>query len=487
MNFSLKSSLLCLSAMLCSLPIHAADRALIVGVGEYRDARANLPGIDLDVAMMRNVAENLGFSKENIKILRDRDATAKGIEQAIDTWLVKGTQKNDRALFYFSGHGTNIPDTNGDEDDGADEVLVAHDVEGFRLAGGEPSLRNVVVDDDFNRWLKRIPSQHVLVLIDACNSGTATKGFSLVGSKAIKLRTRGEPVETKTKSYVYPGMPLASKDFGSLATDTKQFAENFVAISAAQDDEFAQASSRGSIFTMSIEKIVSHSVANNIDLSPKQMLEFSEGFIRQVITEVPGFSPKDLFHPALSGNPALAQKPLRYRAASSGPGPMWQQMETLAKKGQSFALSLNHRDGQYKAEVDTITLKMEFPANVQGYYLNIVTVDNRDNATVLYPNQFSPGNNVISGKTFNFPTQAGNFDFVALPPYGKAMIVALVTRKPLNLYTEGSGNIDDQKQYLIDDAFASVSVSGLEGAKAAGVRAKAKDLYSAKVIFNTVR
>ena len=50
----------------------AADRALIVGVGKFADSRMDLPGIDLDVRLMQEVAERLGFTK--IRTLTDAAA-----------------------------------------------------------------------------------------------------------------------------------------------------------------------------------------------------------------------------------------------------------------------------------------------------------------------------------------------------------------------------------------------------------------------------
>lgn len=467
------------------LPANAANRALLVGIGEYRNPEANLSGIDLDIEAMERVAEYMGFKPDEIKVLENHQATAKGIEAGIQEWLVNGVKSGDRALFYYSGHGTNIPDLNNDEPDDVDEVLVAYDVEGYRLPDGRPSLRNVVVDDRFNQLLKAIPSSNVLVLIDACNSGTATKALNL-GTKAIQYRTLGGNVGTRAKSYTYPGMPMGGKGFGEMATDRKG-GDNFIAVSAAQDDEYAQATPQGSLFTLAIEHRVAHAKEKDANVTASDLLEFSRAFIRKAVEELPHLSMSDLFKPALSGNMNLANKPLIYRPDNSGAtgqgGPIWRKLEELSKKGQAFKLAMNKTT--YKLD-DLITLSINLPSQVQGYYLNILTVDSRDQGNILYPNQFAPGNNRVSGKTFEFPKNAGDFEFFAMPPTGKAMIVALLTKEPLNLYQKAGGSLDSNKSYVMDDVFARVSAATIANAKAAGVRQRSSsDFYTAKVEFVT--
>jgi len=140
----------------------AENRALIIGVGKYRIENASLPGIEQDVENMVKIAQQIGFTGNQIKVLRDADATLVNIENAINTWLIQGVKPSDRVLMYFSGHGSYIPDENGDEDDETDEVLLPYDTEQT-----EKGLKNALVDDRFGELLAKIPSKEVFVLIDA--------------------------------------------------------------------------------------------------------------------------------------------------------------------------------------------------------------------------------------------------------------------------------------------------------------------------------
>ena len=179
----------------------AGDRALLVGVGKYRNPRANLSGIDLDIRMMKDMAHLMGFSDSQIKVIENERATASNVETAINEWLVKGAGSGDRVLFYFSGHGSQIPDRNGDEEDKSDEALVLHDVRVVQESGRK-TLKGVLVDDRFHQLLGKMRSRNILVLLDCCHSGTATKGLS--------LETRSIQVDqAMVKFFYYEGMPEA--------------------------------------------------------------------------------------------------------------------------------------------------------------------------------------------------------------------------------------------------------------------------------------
>jgi len=72
---------------------------------------------------------------------------------------------DDLFVFFYSGHGLQIKDKNGDEDDGLDEVLL------FVEPDGSP---NMLVDDEIVEILESMnPETRVLLITDCCHSGTA--------------------------------------------------------------------------------------------------------------------------------------------------------------------------------------------------------------------------------------------------------------------------------------------------------------------------
>ena len=98
----------------------AEDRALLIGIGKYKLPKHDLPGIEKDIRAMTEIVRDIGFETSQIKILVDSDATLDGIRNAIRSWLIQGVTESDRVLLYYSGHGAQIPDVDGDETDGSE-------------------------------------------------------------------------------------------------------------------------------------------------------------------------------------------------------------------------------------------------------------------------------------------------------------------------------------------------------------------------------
>lgn len=155
--------------------------ALLVGVGEYAAADRLLgPKNDVE-AMRRLLVEQYGFPAANVCALVDGQATTAAFRKAFETALVGRAQKGDVAVLYFSGHGSQAPDENGDEPDGWDETILLQDAR----SNGVRDL----VDDDLNAMLAALyaKTETVAVLLDSCNSGTATRAAA-AGTARVRLQ-----------------------------------------------------------------------------------------------------------------------------------------------------------------------------------------------------------------------------------------------------------------------------------------------------------
>lgn len=154
--------------MACAPSARSGDKALLIGLNKYQYANS-LHGTQNDVAAVRGLlTQKLGFKADEIQELRDADATHDGILKAIDDWLVQGSKPGDRVVLYYSGHGDQTPDRDGDEtDDHQDEALVAYDA----AADG----KNMVLDDEIRAKLQRLEGREVLAVFDSCHSGTVTR------------------------------------------------------------------------------------------------------------------------------------------------------------------------------------------------------------------------------------------------------------------------------------------------------------------------
>src|SRR6478735_8770832 len=108
-----------------------AKKAVLVGVNRYRIPGADLRGCVPDVKnMSRLIQDQYGFEASDITMLTDFDATKKAMEEAI-TGMVSGAKRGDVLLLHFSGHGSNVPDDNNDEDDNRDEILCPTDLDWY--------------------------------------------------------------------------------------------------------------------------------------------------------------------------------------------------------------------------------------------------------------------------------------------------------------------------------------------------------------------
>ena len=171
---------------------HADKRALLVGISDYRDEKVNkLKGPLNDVRIIKEaLITYYAFSENEVKILTNDQATRQNIEKSFHQWLVQGSRRGDLVLFYFAGHGAQVEDFNGDEDDKMDEVLLPYDVV---PRGGD----NLITDDELGQWLRKLRNRNALVIIDACHSGGTRR--------SIKDETVSIPEQTETwRPRFYP-------------------------------------------------------------------------------------------------------------------------------------------------------------------------------------------------------------------------------------------------------------------------------------------
>ena len=211
--------------------------ALIVAVGEYPTASKIKPIASVnDVKYIKAALNRNGFEEKNIDTLINSKATKKAILTALDQLSTKA-KENDIIAIHFSCHGQQIRDQKTielgkDEDDGYDEAFLPYDAMGkYSPTGykGENHLR----DDDLYPKLLAIRKKlgaggSMLVLLDACHSGTGTRSESF----AV---TRGEPIpfpdpENPLDSIINLSSAEAKQGFFETLTDSLS---NMVVISAS--------------------------------------------------------------------------------------------------------------------------------------------------------------------------------------------------------------------------------------------------------------
>ena len=169
-------------------PITVTKRALLIGCN-YSGSQYQLNGCINDIHNLKSkITTSYGFLEENITILTDKTPvkpTKANILSAVTTLLVSGSA-GDTLLLQFSGHGSCTIDTNGDEFDKLDELIV-------------PSDFNYISDDDLKTLLLAHLKKDVtlIALFDSCHSGTA-----------MDLRFQYSPVTTVNSSSETVGQAI---------------------------------------------------------------------------------------------------------------------------------------------------------------------------------------------------------------------------------------------------------------------------------------
>ncbi|KQV42474.1 MULTISPECIES: caspase family protein [unclassified Rhizobium] len=167
-----------------SSTVLAADRALVIGIGTYENLPEDmfLHGPKNDVkAISGLLTDKLGFKSNGIRLLTDQQATKAAILSSIREWLIEGTKPGDRVFLYFSGHGLQVKDESGDEEDGMDEAISTYD-----LKAGDEDWTNVILDDELEPLIAEMKGRAVTVVIDACHSGTISRSLSPQAVSGLK-------------------------------------------------------------------------------------------------------------------------------------------------------------------------------------------------------------------------------------------------------------------------------------------------------------
>jgi len=153
-------------------------QALCVGVN-YANTEFELRGCVNDANDWAQFFDKRGFSTS---VLTENQATRQNMLAAMES-LVRQLQPGEIGAIQFSGHGTWLPDRDGDEPDGRDEALVPHDV--------TDDGRGLIIDDELRVIFGRLrEGARLLWISDCCHSGTA---FRFFGNGASKRRVRFLP------------------------------------------------------------------------------------------------------------------------------------------------------------------------------------------------------------------------------------------------------------------------------------------------------
>jgi hypothetical protein len=390
----------------------AEDRALIVGVGRYVDTQNNLPGIEKDLASVREVVSELGFRANQVHVLTNEGATEGAIRRELEGWLA-GAGPDDRALFYYSGHGSLMKDSSGQ----VVGILAPHDIE---LRGGV--LVHGLPGPELGDLFRHMPSRHLLVVVDACHSGRLTdaRGF---GNGVVAKVFRYANMPTEAAGLSLEG-PVASKGILSGA------GPNYVLLSACRRDEIAGATAEGSILTVALAETL------------RQMLAAGRPVTMKSAHTAIGERVRNGQHPEISGSIVLNDYDWAGRDMVAEPvaqtGDDWVFLNTLYRR-RDTDLAIDIGKTAYRPG-DKMSISMVAPADG---YINVVSMGRGDGtATVLFPNERARDNHVMAGRV-ELPGVYGFSLEQELPPGVSSQeneLIVVFTTRAVSFYDEGVGS-----------------------------------------------
>ena len=168
--------------------------ALIVGIGAYQDER--IPRLKYTHADAQAFYELLtdprrsGFKKENVRLLLDAGATHTAIRKSVNQWLYNQVTPDSTVMIFFAGHGGQEQDKCYDEAGKQAYYFLPWDADPEDLASTSLS------QSDFERLLRTLKAQRMVMFLDACHStGVAKSGgrdLAIVAAPKYERLAEGE-------------------------------------------------------------------------------------------------------------------------------------------------------------------------------------------------------------------------------------------------------------------------------------------------------
>ncbi|CAK0770190.1 metacaspase-1 [Gammaproteobacteria bacterium] len=207
-----------------SAPLVMADsHALIIGIDKYN----TIGSLDGAVNDARDIADALRTAGvKDLTTLLDEQVTKKSV---MDEWngMLKRSSSGDTVFFTYAGHGGEEPEhVKGSEKTGKDQNLLFP-----RFDSRTPYNAERLVDNEIALMVKQAADANisVVMVMDACHSGTMTRG---VDTRVRKFKVRAVKVPPIKDDHLDPIDPSAAYiNFG----DQKEL----LYFGAVQDNELA--------------------------------------------------------------------------------------------------------------------------------------------------------------------------------------------------------------------------------------------------------
>jgi hypothetical protein len=157
--------------------------ALFVAISDYIGDTDNDFGCPVMQNTIQLIRDTIGDFFDHTMQLDDADATCANILSTMRSFLGQAGA-DDTVYFHFAGHGLQVDDENGDEDDGKDEAIAPYDAK-------------LILDDEIWEVVSSLDAGRAILIFESCHSGTAERG--LVSSMLYSVpSTRGTGMMAST-------------------------------------------------------------------------------------------------------------------------------------------------------------------------------------------------------------------------------------------------------------------------------------------------
>jgi len=213
-----------------------------VDPSHYQGWDGKLKGCENDARAMEAIARSQKFATS---LLLNEQATAQAVKDAI-AGAVNQLKSGDILLLTYSGHGGQVPDLNGDEEDHLDETWVLYDHE--------------LIDDElYALWGQFESDVRIFLLTDCCHSGTVAKAFQdsvlFASQPAANMPVpRAMPVDVGERTYVanrafYDQLQVANPQGNRVGIGA-----SVILISGCQDNQVSLDGPQNGVFTGALLK-----------------------------------------------------------------------------------------------------------------------------------------------------------------------------------------------------------------------------------------
>jgi len=211
----------------------------------YNGWAGKLNACEADAKDMAKIADDRNFKTTTILTSK---ATADTVKKAISDAAGK-LKKGDILFLTYSGHGGQVPDTNGDETvDRKDETWVLYD-------------RQLVDDEMYDLYSKFAAGTRIFVLSDSCHSGTVNRDIfdaaapSVVEADIVdtdEVRTKDLPRDVAEATYEQNKKVYDEIQEKCPAAENAEIGATVILISGCQDNQLSMDGDRNGLFTQQL-------------------------------------------------------------------------------------------------------------------------------------------------------------------------------------------------------------------------------------------